>query len=259
MIIVQISDSHIVEKGELTLGCAPTADNLAACVAHINAMQPPPDLVLHSGDVTDAGSLLANEHAAEILDELHCPYTVVPGNHDRMDTLQQVFGGDRCPAPDYVIENPRVRIIALDSTRKGESGGELTAAQLAWLDAQLGEQSDQPTIIFMHHPPIKIGVLETDEDGFIGADALGEIVARHRHIEAILCGHIHLLTHTMWNGTIVSTAPSMAMRLSLDLTMTQESAFYLDDPAYLLHNFGAQGQLTTHAIRVDRQDGPHLF
>ncbi len=264
MLIVQISDSHIVDNGALTYGRAPTAQNLAACVAHINAMKPPADIVLHTGDVVDAGTRAACEHAAGILDQLRCPYYVVPGNHDDVGTFKAVFSTGQCPAPetgkaDYVIDGHEVRLIALDSTRKGHAGGELSADQLDWLAARLGESPDKPTVIFMHHPPIKCGIIETDEDGFIGAVALGDVVAQHRNIERILCGHIHLLTHTLWNGTIVCTAPSMAMRLRLDLTMQHESAYFIDEPAYLLHHFGAENRIVTHTIHVGNDDGPYPF
>lgn len=259
MLIVQISDSHIVDDGALTYGIAPTAQNLAACVAHINAMVPQPDIVLHTGDVADAATLGATRDAAEILDQLHCPYFVVPGNHDEPSVLKEVFSEGQCPASDYVIEGHSVRMIALDSTRKGEAGGELTQAQLEWLEARLAEKPDKPTLLFMHHPPIKCGILETDEDGFIGAEALGAVVARYDNIERILCGHIHLLTHTLWNGTIVSTAPGMTMRLRLDLSKQHASAYFVDAPGYLLHHFGAENRITTHAIRVGADDGPHLF
>jgi 3',5'-cyclic AMP phosphodiesterase CpdA len=264
MLIVQISDSHIVDNGALTYGRVPTAENLAVCVAHINAMDPPADIVLHTGDVTDAGTRAATETAIAMMEKLRCPFYVVPGNHDNSSILRSVVGDAQIPVSgidkhDYVIEGNAVRLIVLDSTRKAEAGGALTAAQLDWLDARFAEFPDKPTILFMHHPPIKCGIWETDEDGFIGAAKLGEVVARYDNIERILCGHIHLLTHTLWNGTIVSTAPSVAMRLRLDLTKQSKSAYFIDEPAYLLHHFGAENRIVTHVIRVGNDDGPHPF
>ena len=264
MLIVQISDTHIVGHGENTLGVAPMAANLAACVVHINGLVPRPDVVLLSGDVTDTGLLAEVAHAAQILKNLRCPLYIVPGNHDDSDALWSVFGGEECPSRtdagiDYVIEDFTVRIIALDSKSPDGAGGALSSAQLDWLDARLAEAPNRPTVIFMHHPPVKCGILETDVDGFIGADRLGEIVSKHSNIERILCGHIHLLVHTRWNGTIVSTAPSMGMQLGLDLTMQRESAFFLAAPGYQLHHWTPQENLITHTIYVRPLDGPHPF
>jgi len=102
-------------------------------------------------------------------------------------------------------------------------------------------------------------VPESDLDGFVGADALGDIVATHPNIERILCGHIHLLTHARWRGTIVTTAPSMGMQLDLDLTQSKPSKFLLSDPAYLLHHWIPDGRLITHTIQVSAIGGPYDF
>lgn len=150
-------------------------------------------------------------------------------------------------------------MIALDSTIPQSPGGEVTEVQGAWLDGKLSEKPTQPTLIFMHHPPVNCGVLETDVDGFSGKDILGEIISRHRHVEKIICGHIHLPVNTRWQGTVVSTAPSMGMQLALDLKMKRESEFVLEPPAYQLHYWTPDKNLITHTIVVKSVDGPYFF
>jgi len=264
MLIAQISDTHIAAAGLKTYGIAPMAENLTRCVDSINKLTMPPDLVLLSGDISNDFAHDEATHAAEILNRLNCPYYLVPGNHDDRDVLWEVFGGNACPSrPDgfinYVIEGAAVRIIALDSLSVGQSGGEICPQRAAWLRETLAKGGTQPTVIFMHHPPMKCGVPESDLDGFVGADALGDIVATHPNIERILCGHIHLLTHARWRGTIVTTAPSMGMQLDLDLTQSKPSKFLLSDPAYLLHHWIPDGRLITHTIQVSAIGGPYDF
>lgn len=264
MLIAQISDTHIVGRGKLTLGLAPMAANLAACIDHINQLSPKPDVVVVTGDVTDDGSMEAVEHAASLLSNLKYPYYVVPGNHDDRSNLWSIFGGNACPSMigqyiGYVVEGFDVRLIGVDSTRRDLPGGELCSTRLSWLDDQLSETAHQPTIIFMHHTPVKFGVLESDEDGFIGADELGRIVEKYANIEGVICGHIHLPAFARWHGTNVSTAPSTGMRLGLDLTMKKESEFYLDAPSYQLHYWTPQKNLVTHSVSVQAADGPYLF
>lgn len=264
MLVAQISDTHITEPDQMTYGFVPVAENLARCVANINNLSRQPDLVLLSGDVTSDCSLNEAKHAASILDDLACPYFLVPGNHDDRSALWRVFGGTACPSMsgefiNYVIEGHDLRIIALDSVAVGEPGGEICAARADWLNACLNAGGDQPTIIFMHHPPLKCGVPETDEDGFKGADILGKVIDRYPNIERILCGHIHLLTHARWHGTVVSTSPSMGMQLDLDLTQAKPSEFLLSDPAYLLHYWTPESQLITHMVQVNDLSGPYPF
>lgn len=264
MLIVQISDLHIVERGQKTLGMAPMAENLIKTIDHINQMTPQPDLVLATGDITNNLTLSEAEYAAQLLNKLNCPYYVIPGNHDNREVLLQAFAGPAIPGHmdgiiNYVIDDYPVRLIGVDSTLPKTVGGHMCQKRLDWLQDRLVEETTKPTIIFMHHPPIKAGVLEADFDGFGGADTLGEIVGRHTNIERIICGHIHLTTCTRWHGTIVSTAPSMGMQLGLDLTMTKPSEFTLESPGYQLHHLTKHGDLITHTVFVRDVDGPYSF
>ncbi len=263
MLIAQLSDAHIEGWGQKTFGIAPMAENLARCVRHINALDPQPDLALVTGDITNNGLPDEMARAAAILSELKPPFYVIPGNHDARDTLLAAFPPEACPVEsetfvNYVIEGYDVRLIALDSTIPGAPGGEICQERADWLEKKLGEDESRPTILFLHHPPIKFGVIETDIDGFIGADRLGEIVARHSNIVQILAGHIHLSSFSQWRGVAVSTAPSMGMRLFLDLTL-ERSAFILDAPAYHLHLWTPEQRLITHTVRVLESENLHPF
>ena len=139
----------------------------------------------------------------------------------------------------------------MDSTLQGSPGGEITEAQASWLDARLNEKPTQPTMIFMHNPPIKCGVLETDVDGFIGKKLLGPVFSKHHHVEKIICGHIRVPINTSWNDTAISTAPSMGMQLVLDLTLKGESEFVLEATKgahiRLRHLCGPAAQRTTNS------------
>ena len=255
MLIAHLSDTHIAEPGEKTYGIAPTAENLVRCIDHINGMKPAPDLVLVTGDITASGLPQESRHAASLLDRLRCPYYIVPGNHDDRDSLWSAFGGRACPSRlgdffNYVIDDYDIRLIAMDSVLSGAPGGEVCEIRAKWLDECLAEAVSRPTIIFTHHPPLQFGVLETDIDGFIGADRFGEVVEKYTNIERIVCGHVHLLVHARWRGTVVSTTPSMGMQLMLDLTLKQQSRFTLQAPGYCLHYWTPGRNLVTHAISV---------
>ncbi|MGV6810983.1 MAG: phosphodiesterase [Brevirhabdus sp.] len=264
MILAQISDAHISSRGQKTCGVAPMAQNLTACVDSLNTMSVGPDLVVVSGDLTQNGTEPEVAHAAQILSALTCPWFVVPGNHDDRDTLWTVLGGGACPTREegflnFSLSGYPLRIIGLDSTRPGQPGGALCPERAGWLRAQLEEADGTPVVIVLHHPPLRLGVPETDIDGFENADTLGEIVTAFPNIERLLCGHIHLETHTRWHGSVVTTAPSTGMQLTLDLSQEKPSQFLLSPPGYLLHHWTADRTLITHSITVAPFDGPHDF
>ena len=263
MIIAQISDLHITRDGVKACGITDTSTNLALCVQHINDLTPPADIVLVTGDITNEGLLEETKKAKSILDNLNAPYFVTPGNHDDRMYLEMVFGSPHLALENgfinYVIDSYELRIICMDSVMAGESGGEICKIRAAWLDKEISKDLEKPTIIFMHHPPIKYGVIETDENGFVGENNLGSVIEKYSNIKAILCGHIHLQTHTSWRGTVVSTAPSMGLQLLLDLTLTLPSQFYNEPPAYQLHYFTPDKQLVSYAMSTKSLDGPYLF
>ena len=261
MKIAQISDLHIVAEGD-TLGVAPMAQNLARVVTHINEAKP--ELVLISGDIANTATLDETRRATTILAALDMPYYLTPGNHDDREVLWEAFGGNAVPAREtahlsYVFETNGYRIVALDSTDPDAHNGRICTARAAWLEARLAEAPTTPTIIFMHHPPMKCGVKETDSPPLDGASLLAEVVSRHSQIKRILCGHIHLPVQALWQGRLVCTAPSLGMRLRFDLSQELGSAFYASPPAYLLHMHNADGTLITHQLTLDNPVGPFSF
>ena len=264
MLIAQISDLHIAPPGEKTLGRVAMDENLRAVVAHINAQVPRPDMVIVSGDITDQGDLASARYARSMLDALDMPYYVVPGNHDTRAVILEAFAPDHCRADmadfiSYTVETHDIRLIALDSTIAGAPGGALCPARLKWLAQTLAEQPDTPSLIFLHHPPIKCGVPESDTDGFIGALEFANLIHAQSNILRVTCGHIHLMTFSGWGGTSLSTSPSIGMRLRLDLTQTLVSEFLTDTPSYQLHLHTGEGNLVTHTQLMDETGGPYQF
>lgn len=264
MLIAQISDTHIAPPGQMTCGVAPMAQNLAACVQSLNALPERPDIVVISGDLTQTGSAVEVAHAAEILSELACPWVVVPGNHDDRKTLWDALGGGPCPSREdgflsFALPGHPLTIIGLDSTVPGQPGGALCPVRARWLRARLEEAEGAPVAIVLHHPPLHLGVPETDLDGFANAETLGEIVADFPNVERLLCGHVHFESHSRWHGSVVTTAPSPGMQLAFDPGQGAQSRFWLSPPAYLLHRWTEQGLLVTEPVRLETPDGPHAF
>lgn len=258
MLIAQISDLHIAAGEQKTFGVAPMAENLQRCVSHINALKPTPDLVLITGDIANDGMLAETERAAMILEHLDIPYYLVPGNHDNRQALSSVFGNQACPTSadgfvQYEIDGYDLRLIAIDSASLTDPGGELCPKRLAWLEERLALPDDRPIVIFMHHPPVKFSVQETDLDGFAGVDKFWKLLENDKRIQRILCGHIHLSALVSWKDFVVSTAPSIGMRLTIDLTLKKPSKFILEAPSYHLHYWRTDQKLLTHTIVVEEE------
>src|SRR5258708_19534844 len=97
MLIAQISDMHIKAEGELLYGRIDTAGFLERAVAHVAALDPPPDVVLATGDLVEGGKSEEYVRLRRLLAPLAMPVHLIPGNHDARDAFPHVF-----PDPAYL-------------------------------------------------------------------------------------------------------------------------------------------------------------
>jgi 3',5'-cyclic-AMP phosphodiesterase len=263
MLIAQITDTHIKPQGVLAYGRIDTAPYLARAVEHLLGLRPRPDLVLATGDLVDGGRPDEYRRLRELLAPLSMPAYLIPGNHDDRDALAAAFP-DHAYLPrggrfiQYVVEGYPVRLIALDTLVPGQVGGLLCAERLGWLAARLAEAPARPTVIFMHHPPFVTGIARMDAHGLANAGEFAELIGRHRHVQRIVCGHLHRPIQALVGGTLATTAPSTAHQVALDLE-DEPLAFTMEPPACQLHVWSAETGLVTHTSYIGQFDGPYLF
>ncbi|RCK42541.1 phosphodiesterase [Thalassospira profundimaris] len=267
MIIAQLTDLHIGAGRRLAYCKVDTAGALEKAVERVNHMVPRPDIVLFSGDIGDLGVDAEYGLVAEILSALEVPYFMVPGNHDQRMPMRKAFpaatpiGSDQTYV-NYVIEGYPIRLIGIDTLDEGRPEGKLAPETLDWLEKALSDGSEKPCLLFMHHPPITVGITHMDVQNLgDGAARLARIVEAHKdRIKAITCGHVHRPIHTVWAGVPLIIGPSVAHQVALDLDPAGPSAFVMEPPAMHLHVWDpAQGCLLTHLAYIERYDGPYPF
>ena len=252
MVIAQISDLHVMHPGELTSRGFDTSASLAHCVQQIMRLHPVPDAVLATGDLIDGGTAGEYKQLRRLLAPLGMPIYLIPGNHDDRGALCAEFS-DHCYLPDpgkavnYVIDDHDIRLIALDTVVSGEEGGMLDAVQLEWFESALASAPKSPTLVFMHHPPIRTGLRCMDAIALDGDSTLlfGQILERHSCIERVVRGIL-----ARWHNTLVSVCPSTAFQACLDLEGEEFTASTSEPPAYQLHYWNGT-ELVTHTVAVE--------
>lgn len=263
-VIAQISDMHVRAEGRLAYGRVETSGFLARTVEQIARLTPRPDLVLATGDLVDGGEPAEYARLRDLLAPLPMPVHLIPGNHDDREALVAAFP-DHAYLPrdgrflQYVVDAEPLRLIGLDTLLPGESGGLLCEERLAWLDDRLRAAPERPTVVFMHHPPFRTGIGHMDAMGLANAEGLGEVLARHGQVERVVCGHLHRSIQVRWRGTLVSTAPSTAHQVVLDLREDAPATFAMEPPAFLVHYWREDLGLITHTSHVGDFAGPYPF
>ena len=263
-LLAQVTDMHVKAGGKLSYRVVDTEKSLERCVAHLLAMPQIPDAVLFTGDLTDFGRPEEYANLARIIDPLPMPCLLMAGNHDDPETMREHFPGhgylrQRTGKLDYVIDEFPVRIVALDSTVRGKSGGELDAAQLRWLDETLAQARTKPTIVALHHPPFWTGIGHMDKMPLANPADLEPVIRRHPQVERVLAGHLHRPIVRRFGGTIASTSPSPSHQVALDLADDAASRFVMEPPAFQLHLWREGIGLVSHTAAIGDFAGPYPF
>ncbi|BEU95688.1 phosphodiesterase [Acidovorax sp. DW039] len=263
-LLLQLSDPHIREPGRLAYGRINTAPYLARAVQHILDLPQMPDAVVITGDLTDFGRAQEYDHLRALLQPLHMPVYLLPGNHDSREQLRASFPDHaylgRSGYVQYSVPVGRMQLIALDTVIPGASGGSLCEERLTWLQAELAAHREKPVVIAMHHPPFQTLIGHMDAIGLTqGAAELEAMVARHPQVERIICGHLHRSIQVRFGGSIASTAPSPAHQVRLDLAPDAASAWMLEPPGFALHALPPVGRLVSHTAAIGPWEGPYPF
>ncbi|MFI0424147.1 metallophosphoesterase [Spongiactinospora sp. 9N601] len=210
--IIQLSDTHIVPEGELLHGSQDTIQHVAAVLTALQESGLSPDALLLTGDLADTGRPEAYARLRALVEpaaeRIGCPVLYAMGNHDeRIAFRAGLLPGEG--AVDYVHMAGDLRIIVLDSTVPGHHHGELSAAQLDWLRAELATPAPAGTIVALHHPPIPSPLALLDMVGLNSAAELADAV-RGSDVRMILAGHAHHASAGTLAGVPVWVAGAVA-------------------------------------------------
>lgn len=254
MLIVHITDFHVVAEGKLAYGVVDSRARLTRAVEAILRLDPRPDAVLVTGDLVDKPDAEAYRFVRAALDRLPMPVHIVPGNHDARSMLLEHFpdlptvGTRRFVG--YAVDDFPLRLVAADTTREGAHVAEFCAERADWLDRVLAGRPDAPTLLFLHHPPMETGVTAMDFLGDEWARELEEVVLRHRQVVRVVCGHHHRAITAGWAGSIVTSAPSISHQYPSRFGPDALPALTEEAPGMLLHWWTGK-TLVSHAMPID--------
>ncbi|HSU05788.1 MAG TPA: phosphodiesterase, partial [Acetobacteraceae bacterium] len=243
MLIAQLTDLHIRPVGKSANRVVETNVFTERALRSVAALQPRPDVVVITGDLTECG--LDEEYAnltRMLRHGLSMPVFVMPGNHDRRGPLREGLAHLPGVTADphfvqYVVEDYPIRLIVLDTLVPGAGHGDLCAERLRFLERALAAEPNRPTMIAMHHPPFACGIAHMDRINLRNADEFTRLIAHHPQVERIICGHVHRPVVTRLGNAIASIGPSVAHQVELSFDVNDPGCFLFEPPAYQLHRW----------------------
>ncbi|SHO58696.1 phosphodiesterase [Vibrio quintilis] len=262
MLIAQLTDLHIREGGKPAYRKVDTLACLREAVNHINALQPRPDLVVVTGDLGDYGT---PEEYAVILPELQRlqpAIQVIPGNHDHRGCLREALAElttfDHPHYCNFIRECGGYVLVGLDTSVIGQPYGLLSDETLIWLDQVLQTHADRPVLLFMHHPPMAVGLNHMDVQKLQNDDQLYDVLTWYSHVKGIVTGHLHRPVFALWHDLPVWVGPAHNHAVTLDLDPQAPSSFSLESRAIQLFALKPEG-IVSHLSYLGAGEGPFPF
>jgi len=188
-LIAQITDTHLFAESQETLLGVPTAESLSAVIEEIQHLNPQPDRLLLTGDLSQDETLASYQHLYQQIQPLNIASYWVAGNHDQPELMETVL----TTPPLYGNKSFQVggwQFILLNSAVAGKVSGHLSQESLSWLASQL-QQTDLPTLIAFHHPPFGVNASWLDQSRLQNSEQLFKLLDRYPQVQLVLFGHIH--------------------------------------------------------------------
>jgi 3',5'-cyclic AMP phosphodiesterase CpdA len=209
--IAHISDPHLLAGGALQYGHVDTEARLSAALARLGRLDPAPQALVFTGDLADKAEpkayLRLRELVEPVADALGAQVIWVMGNHDeRTAYARHLFDTDSDAPQDRVHDVAGLRVVSLDTSVPGWHHGELTDEQVAWLGEVLSSPAPHGTVLALHHPPIPVPMMRIAEIIELKDQHRLADVVRGSDVRAIIGGHFHFTSHSMFAGIPVSVA-----------------------------------------------------
>lgn len=243
--LIQITDCHLGATNQDTLVGINTTESLRDVLALINRENPNFSALLCSGDISNDGSLDSYPRFIETVREIFSqPIGWIAGNHD--DTLV-MNGRYEGLAETRYLDLGEWQMVLLDSSVPNHVHGEVSAAELNYLQRTLEQQPAKPTIVALHHQLLPVGSEWIDKYIVTNASAVLDLLAQYAHVKIVTFGHVHQEFSANYRGIACFATPSTCIQFKPGC-----KDFTLDTlaPGYRWYDLYADGTFATGVSRV---------
>ncbi len=191
--LIWMSDLHFLAGDKTVAGHDPRI-RLGAAVEHIGQHHSDARYCVISGDLVNEGNAADYRALKSHLNKLNIECLLMVGNHDDRGELGKVFERPYGAMPgfwQYYKPLDGGLFVFLDTLKPGFSAGEMCGERMAWLRDVLVANDHLPSYIFMHHPPMPLGLPMQDEIGLEQGAEFLSLIADFPNVKHLFLGHVH--------------------------------------------------------------------
>ncbi|MCS7135751.1 MAG: metallophosphoesterase [Nitrososphaerota archaeon] len=187
--IAHISDTHITRHGQFD-------ENIFNMgLEALDTLSPKPDILVHTGDLTDNGILPDYELAVDKLKSMKYKYIIAPGNHDERNyghsLFKEMFG-----FLDFEVDEGWAKFVVLNSPQPDRDEGRLGRRRQLYLEEVLkSTRAEKLKIVVFHHHLVPVPYSGREVNVLEDAGDVLDIILQN-HVHLVLMGHRHV-RHTI--------------------------------------------------------------
>ena len=215
MKFIQITDSHLLESGNIKLHNMPINEIHFKIFSEIKKIETEIEFILVTGDISESGSDESYLNAREMFSSLNKTTYWIAGNHDNLKAIH-LFNNQKNIKSEKSFTVNGIHFILLNSVAlsingKNRSRGVLSCEELYFLKLELAQNVTKRIVVALHHPPIKSGtwkdsrMLENAEDFF-------EVINKYGNVKLVLYGHQHQANETIIGETKFYSPPAASFQ-----------------------------------------------
>tara|TARA_Y100000746_G_C15411951_1_gene410716 strand:+ start:333 stop:1220 length:888 start_codon:yes stop_codon:yes gene_type:complete len=258
--IIVLTDPHICEENQTIIGLNPSLQ-LKKALKHIKKFHSDANRLVVTGDLTHAGTKNQYSIFKNIIEGINIPITLLLGNHDNRENFRKVFSDYPLDSNGFVQSKEAIyknKLIFLDTLaappyKNGQHFGEICKKRLEWIHHEMRLIKNEQIIVFMHHPPFKVGFPGMDEIKLKDSDQFMNLVKAFPNISHLVCGHIHRTISGNIQGKSFSIFKSTCHQMPMHQTSNKSSLSVAEPPAYgmlLINNT----DIVAHSIDYELSD-----
>ncbi|CAB1219363.1 3',5'-cyclic-AMP phosphodiesterase [Acinetobacter bouvetii] len=242
-IIIQISDTHLMNQDDLEFVHMNPEQSFHAVIKQIQQQYPDVDAIINTGDLAQVPVKETYDRYLSFMHQVGIPFYQIPGNHDNIE----IFPFYQNKNQAHAIHFGPWSIVLLNSAVPNKIDGRIEPEQLQQLDQLLSKYQQQFVVVACHHHPFAMQSKWIDQHKLKNTEDLTDILAKHSNVKAVICGHVHQDSLNEWHNIQFFSTPSTCVQFK-----PLSDDFALDDqaPGFRVLHLKANGQLETQIHRA---------
>lgn len=244
--ILQITDLHIKpHHGETMLGID-TEVYFQQTLEYAFNQHGHFDLILLTGDLAQDPCADSYQRIYQYLVRYDTRCLCLPGNHDDFNLMNRYLNKNLISCDKQILLG-NWQIITVNSQKPGKPGGEISQAELLFLEQALSSQPDLPALIALHHHCLTTGSKWLDTMQIQNSAEFLSLIESFPQVKVVTCGHVHQEFSRYHKHIALFATPASCFQFT-----PNSLEFSIDNaaPGYRLFNLFDDGRLTTQCHRL---------